>query len=160
MGILFKNESVAPTDEIIPAVINDEGYLEFRQNGISAKYFSEINCEKYASSDFMFYCDEPYLRAKGESWKISYFVYTGEDLKNELWQIFYVARKHGKNKGKLLYSVLKPCQQHTHFCRCEECGKHYIINRNTYEFYMDKKLILPVNRCPTCREKKKILSGE
>lgn len=158
MSLLMMSDYKYGFDPMIPATFSDEDGLHLGHNGISAKFFSDVDFSEFNKHEFELFATDPYLRGKGEEfWKIPYFVYTGEDFRSKMWQLFYVSQKRGKEKGRLLYTILKPCPQYTCFCTCsKECGKKYVINSGTYKFYMGKDLQLPVDRCNTCREIRKI----
>lgn len=161
MSLLFIAEERQGLSDMImiPAVFDEEYGLVFQHNGISARFFSEIDFDKFKRSDFRLLTMEPYLRKNGEFFQIPFFLYEGEVTSTELWQLFYVTQKRGSQKGRLLYTILKPCPQYTCVCSCSKgCGRKFILNSGTYKYYMDKDLVLPVDRCPTCREKRKIMN--
>lgn len=157
--VLYMVEHGQESDEVIPAVLNEDGNLEFRHNGISAKFFYNVDFGKYNRADFQYFTTEPYLRTKGEFWEVPYYIYTGGNGGPQIWQLFYVSQKRGSEKGRLLYTILKPCPPKTRLCQCKHCSNRFVLNSGEYDFYEGRQLKVPVDSCPTCREKRKLAKG-
>lgn len=126
----------------MPAYMQN-GILVIGHNGDSERYDSSFSPVWYDSKDFEYSCDHLY---SGASMAMPQFLYKGE-IPYELMRV--VAYK------TTLYTFLTPCRDDTYFCKCEDCGKNFVIDCYQTPFFKARNLTLPTVRCSECIRKKK-----
>ena len=131
----------------IPAYM-ENGVLVLGHNGVSldhSKYYDIP--ENHNVNDFKYFADHIY---RGSTQSNPHFLYKGK-IPYELMKVFsgnYYSRK-------LLYTYLTPCREETYFCKCNDCGKNFIIDCYEVPFFKSKGLIVPTVRCKGCIKNRK-----
>lgn len=131
----------------IPAYM-ENGILVLGHNGVSldrSKYYDTP--ENYNVKDFEYFADHIY---RGTTLSSPHFLYKGE-IPYELMKVF-----SGSGYGrKLLYTYLTPCREETYFCKCNDCGKKFVIDCYEVPFFKSKGLVVPTVRCKECIKNRK-----
>jgi len=157
---------------LIPAVY-ENGQLVFKNNGISEIFFGKQEYTAYNHMNFQFFgmctgpVQRPFFVLKYDNELQDYKKdLTDEEIINDymvvFWELFNVYRKRtvepngDVKKKELQYTVLRHCRAGTVFCRCDDCGKHFVITPQVANFYIDRNLKVPGFRCPECIQKKRI----
>lgn len=131
----------------IPAYMGN-GILVLGHNGVSldhSKYYDIP--ENYNAKDFEYFVDHTY---RGSTLSSPHFLYKGK-IPYELMKVF--SGDYGSRK--LLYTYLTPCREITYFCRCNDCGKNFVIDCYEVPFFKSKGLVVPTVRCKECIKNRK-----
>jgi len=128
----------------MPAYIQN-GVLIIGHNGSSEQDRWFRNLIWYNSADFEYFCDHQY---QGASRSIPQYLYKGK-IPYELMRVVTGARQ------ETLYTFLTPCRDNTYFCKCDDCGKNFVIDCYGAIFFKSKNLTLPTIRCGNCILKRK-----
>lgn len=159
---------------LIPAIF-ENGLLEIKNNGVSEVFFGKhpIEFDVFNTDAFQLFGmnlasrERPFFIAYEGRIPLGYEISDseikgGEDSFSTMWELFYVYSKrkiepNGQVKRKALqYTCIRHCRPGTMFCKCDECGGHFVITPQTIQFYQDRKLVIPTIRCPKCIQKKRI----
>lgn len=128
----------------MPAYIQN-GILVLGHNGNSEGSSLFRNSVWYDDKDFEYFCDH---RHRGSDMARPHFLYKGK-IPYELMRVF---SGYGRT---VLFTYLKPCGADTYFCKCDDCGKNFIIDYYESNYFKARNLVLPTVRCKSCISKKK-----
>lgn len=128
----------------MPAYIQN-GVLIIGHNGNSESSNLFRNSIEYDSADFEYFCDHQY---QGASKSMPQYLYKGK-IPYELMCVVTGLR------SETLYTFLTPCRYDTYFCRCDDCGKNFVIDCYESSFFKSRNLTLPTIRCRKCIIKRK-----
>lgn len=131
----------------IPAYM-ENGTLVLGHNGVSLDYIDSYDTpENYNVEDFEYFVGHTY---KGTILPRPHFLYKGK-IPYELMNVV----SGDYRSRKLLYTYLTPCRTETYFCRCNDCGKNFVVDCYEVPFFKSKGLIIPTVRCKECIKHRK-----
>lgn len=131
----------------IPAFIKN-GILVLGDNGCSLTNGTYLDVpENYKVDDFEYFADHTY---RGNSLPIPHYLYKGK-IPYELMEVL----SGDYRSRKILYTYLTPCREETYFCKCNDCGRNYVIDCYEVSFFKGNNLTLPTVRCKSCITKRK-----
>lgn len=143
----YDNKSKYSSLPIFPATF-DNGKLVIGHNKHSIQdqkmrlYYDKYK-EYYNEDNFSFFTNINYYKQKK---KTPQFLFVGT-VPYELISVYSATKK-------FLYSYLRPCKPNTYFCKCDNCGEHFVLTYMDCEYYEKfENYVLPTIRCKTCIEK-------